>query len=47
MKAQHYKRAALAVLGAAIFNLIFPLPPTSRIADEVRAMPVVLANASK
>lgn len=47
MKAQHYKRAALAVVGAAIFNLLFPLPPTSGVADAVRAMPVVLANANK
>jgi hypothetical protein len=45
MRTQDYKRAALAVLGAIIFNLFFPLPPATRIIDAVRAP--VLASATK
>jgi hypothetical protein len=46
MRTQDYKRAGLAVIGAIIFNLFFPLPPAGKLLDAVRA-PTVLANAGK
>jgi hypothetical protein len=46
MRTRDYKRAALAILGALVFNLFFPLPQVGKIIDAVRA-PVMVANAGK